>query len=227
MKTLSTLLCVAALVVASTGTAHAALALVTSSAALDADYSIDWSQFGARGTVVSSGAGFTSTPLGITGTVTSETGGDMLRATQGVDWNGNFATGSELLWSNNAGPFTMAFGAAVFGGGAYVQANFYGPFTAQIEAFNGVTSLGTVTAEGVSGADPGTALFIGVVDSTADVTKLVFSLTSAASSPTDFSIDTLLIDSTGPRQVPAPGTIPLVAAGLAGVLAAARRRRPR
>jgi hypothetical protein len=74
-----------------------------------------------------------------------------------------------------------------------IQANAPGQFTAQIQAFNGGTSLGTFL---VTSDVAGDAVYIGVQDQTApNITKVVFSITACApvdsSGCTDFAIDTL------------------------------------
>jgi hypothetical protein len=63
-------------------------------------------------------------------------------------------------------------------------------FTAQVQAFDGGTSLGTETLTSDAAGDP---IFIGAQDTTADITSLKFDLT--ACTPTcdvnDFAVGTL------------------------------------
>jgi hypothetical protein len=88
-----------------------------------------------------------------------------------------------------------------------------GAFTGKVEAFNGAMSLGTESLMSDAAGDP---IFIGARDTVADITKLVFSLTSCTS-PCDansFAVDSLkTIDQVA--AVPAP----LIGHGLAVLLA--------
>jgi hypothetical protein len=104
-----------------------------------------------------------------------------------------FATNERLIWTSDAGnggngPLKLGFSAPVAGAGALIQANTPGQFTAKIEAFNGATSLGSFTVTSDSSGD---AVYIGLKDTTAaNITSVVFSLTSCAATCTDFGIDT-------------------------------------
>ena len=75
------------------------------------------------------------------------------------------------------------------GAGAFIQSDGPAQFTANIQAFNGGTSLGSFPVT----SDPsGDATFIGVLDSTAaNITKVTFSVTSCTGDCTDFAIDTV------------------------------------
>jgi hypothetical protein len=91
--------------------------------------------------------------------------------------------GDTLVWTfdntNNigTGPLTLEFGKAVLAGGAAIQADFNGAFTAKVEAFNGGTLIGTATAMSDSNGD---SVFIGIQDTAAEITSLVFDLTGCA-----------------------------------------------
>ena len=116
---------------------------------------------------------------------------------------------------------------AAFGAGAWIQADetdVIGSFTAQIQAFNGSTSLGTFTESSNANGDP---IFIGVLsNTTAQVTSVIFSLTvvPADASVNDFGLDRLFLKSPV-ASVPEPGSICLVGAGLGGVVWRRRRLR--
>jgi len=138
---------------------------------------------------------------------------------------GNFATGDFLISTtvNGDGPLTLAFGQGINGAGAQIQEDFFGAFTAQLQAFNASTLLGTFSESGNStNAGNNSAIFIGVKDlSGARITSLVFNVTSCAiPTCTDFAINRLSLDT---RRVPEPVTIVLFFSGL--VFSAVLRRR--
>ena len=87
-------------------------------------------------------------------------------------WSGNFGSGEELLWTKTAqGPINFTFNSGIAGFGVQIQANFFGPFTARIEAFDAADlSLGAFTLGGQSVADIGddSAIFIGILSQTAE-----------------------------------------------------------
>jgi hypothetical protein len=81
---------------------------------------------------------------------------------------------------------TLQFAGPVAGVGATIQADGPGQFSAQIQVFNGATSLGSFTVA----SDPnGDAFYIGVLDqSGANITAVVFSLTSCVGVCADFAL---------------------------------------
>ena len=132
-------------------------------------------------------------------------------------WCGNFNVGEYLIWTQNHGPLTVAFGNSYNFIGAYFEQNLFGPFTAKMDVYNGSTLLGSVTASGVSAFAPGTALFIGALDQDgANITKVVFSET-AGSGLADFAIATMYLG------VPEPSTMVLLGTGLLGLAGFSRR----
>lgn len=125
----------------------------------------------------------------------------------------------------------------VYGLGAYLQeATLNGDtgtqFTARIQAFDGVTSVLDTT---VTSDASGDAIFLGVSDTTADITRVIFSLTDANGNPTggSFILDKLYLqDSVQVQQdpvivltaLPEPGVMYMVGSGLLLLLFGMRKR---
>ena len=192
-----------------TGVARADnLVLITSQSSQNANDSINWGQLGSDGTVlpanfaVHSALG-TNVPVQLSGANSIVA---IVCSANPCSWTGggNLTQGDSLLWTSNTGtggngPVALNFGPAVIGGGAYVQADGPGAFTAQIQAYNGATLLGSFTVN----SSNGDAAYIGVVDqSGANITSLVFSITSCnqLSVCTDFAIDKVGINTAGSGQ---------------------------
>jgi hypothetical protein len=186
------------------------VAVVTSLGGLSANDTIVWSQLGADATDLSATPSFTSTH-GLTGSVTLA-GPHSLVAVVCPEtlcsWNlgglSGFSAGDSLIWTADTGnsgngPLTVNFTSQnVAGAGALIQSDGPAQFTANIQAFNGGTSLGSFPVTSDSNGD---ATFIGVLDSTAaNITKVTFSITSCLGDCTDFAIDTVSLN------VPAAGT---------------------
>jgi hypothetical protein len=220
----------ATLVLAAAGGAQAAALLVTSAAALGANDSVNWSQLGPDGTIVAAGFGATS----VNSVVVSGglAGSDACLAVVGgsnCGWNAGpgFTLGDSVLWAEDSGgagsgPLSLGF-SGMLGAGLYLQALASGAFTASIEAFNGGNSLGLFSESSASGD----GIFIGVLDSVADITSIRLSLTACTASCdlNDFGVNTLLLKAqdTGTGTVPEPATLPLVLLA-GGGLAMLRRR---
>ena len=173
------------LILLATSAARAdSVSVVTSLGALGASDTIVWSQLGADATEITASPSFTSAN-GLTGSV-SLLGPNSLVAVVCPEtlcsWNllslSGFSAGDSLIWTADTGnsgngPLTLNFTSRnVSGAGAFIQSDAPAQFTAQIEAFNGETSLGTfIETSDVSGD----AIFIGVLDSTgANITSVVF-----------------------------------------------------
>jgi hypothetical protein len=223
-RTLRSLGAAIVLILMATVTAHAdSVSVVTSLGALAANDTIVWSQLGVDATTLTATPSFTSAH-GLTGSV-SLSGPNSLVAVVCPEtlcsWNvadtTGFAVGDSLIWTADTGnsgngPLIVNFTSkSVSGAGAFLQSDGNGQFTAQIEAFNGGTSLGTFTATSDISGD---AIFIGVLDSTgANITSVVFSTipvspaVSCLSDCTDFAIDTVSM------RVPGGGTPTATATG--------------
>ena len=186
------------LAVFSTTVARAdSLVLVSSQASQGANDSVLWSQLGADGTTLGSAAAATST-RGSSVTLSLAGSNSLVSVTcpaSPCSWTGaGFTAGDSLIWTSDTGnggngPLTLNFSRGVSGVGALIQADRPGQFTAQIQALNGATSLGSFTVASNANGD---AAYIGVLDqSGANITSIVFSLMICAGTCTDFAIDTV------------------------------------
>jgi hypothetical protein len=213
-------LCVlAAFVLLTTGTAGAGvLSLWDGTGAND---STSWSALGPDGTAIpksftatsASGVTISGSFAGTTGLVATQCPAAPL-----CSWTGGFTAGEALIWTfdntTNMGtePLTLGFGTAVLAGGVKIQSDVPSQFTAQVEAFGLSGSLGgpfTVMSDMAS--DP---VFIGIRDTSAEITSLIFDLTISGGN-SDFAVGTLM--SLNPT-VGVPG--PIAGAGLPGLLLA-------
>jgi hypothetical protein len=164
--------------------------------------------------------------IGITGSIIGTQ--NMERLDQGNGWNGNFTPGDALVW--NEGGFAQTgidigvlFNNPSFGGGAQIQADFFGAFTATLTAFDTLGNvIGVVTMPGNSNSNgDGSAIFIGFQSSSANVGFLNFNVVDAFGGDS-LAIDTLTIYNTG--TVPEPASLLLLGSGLLGAVAYGRRR---
>ncbi|MEB3301823.1 MAG: hypothetical protein VKN56_07605 [Cyanobacteriota bacterium] len=199
-------------VVFSADQANAALSLVTSRTVLNGIDFIDWAQLGAPFTNVPNP--FTATSnLGDQVNVSMAAPGTFLRLNQSTGgWNGNFAPGDALIWTqyftNDLNPITLIGfnGPGIYSGGAQIQPDFYGSYIARIEAFDATnTSMGVFTVNGVaSGASNNSASFIGVTSDT-PISSLSLSVLSATNNRADFAINRFDFN-------PVPGPLPALGA---------------
>src|SRR5579863_6053288 len=180
------------------------LSLVTSLNALNANDSVHWSQLGADATQLGSSFSLTSGG-GVVVNASLAGSGSLLSVVcpaSPCSWNGQgFNADDTLVWTSDLGnsgngPLNLSLGRSVFGAGALIQADGPAQFTAQVQAFNGQTSLGSFQQTSDTNGD---ATYIGVLDQTgANISTVVFSITSCEGTCTDFAIDTVnLKDSAG------------------------------
>jgi hypothetical protein len=191
-----------------------------------ANDSTSWSGLGADSATISKSFTATSTDgVAISGSFAGNSGlvAVQCAAAPSCSWTGGFTAGNSLVWTfdpsvnTGSGPLTLGFGKAVLAGGAAIQADFLGVFTAKVEAFSGTSLLGTETLTSDPAGDP---VFIGIQDNTGpNITSLVFDLTltgctSLACGNSDFAVDTLM--SLNTMAVPGP----IAGAGLPGLILA-------
>jgi hypothetical protein len=177
--------------------------LVTSRTALAGTDSVNWGTLGPAGTVVANPFQILSTsgrsvsvsqptqfgPFGVFEQAPPTTAGS---------WNGNFAPGDMLLKGGNLGmkesdPTTLNFGAtAVAAGGAQIQSDYSGSFTAEVQALDAsgnVLASFTEVGNSTNAAD-NSAIFIGISSSSANIYQIALSLTKAPSHTIgDFAIN--------------------------------------
>ncbi len=203
---------VSALVLAAVTGAHA-LSFVTSRPALGGNDYVDWGTLGPSYTVVNNP--FTISSNGGLGmTVSKPTSGSFERRDQGGGWWGNFAPGDHVLWTRDeVGPLVIVFDSPVLGAGAQIQRDAYGNFTGAISAYDaGNNLLGSFSLAGVSsGNGDNSAIFLGVLDTSATIKKLVFDVDNTTQ---DFGINRLdLVVPQGGPVIPEPGTMVLMSIG--------------
>ena len=195
--------------------AHAdTLSLITIQGAQHSTDSLSWTQLGADATILGSSFDVKSaSSLSITASLTGPNSlVSVVCAVTPCSWSGaGFNTGDSLVWTSDSvnagnGPLTLTLGNQVAGAGALIQADGPSQFTAKIQAFSGATSLGSFTEISDSGGD---AVYIGTVDqSGANITSVVFSLTSCAGNCNDFAIDTVYLNTSTPTPTATPTPTP-------------------
>jgi hypothetical protein len=212
----------------------AAQTAVSSRAALGGNDFLDWSALGPAGTVVSNPFTVASNGgISVTGT---ETGGTMRRldqhtplVTSGQDFQGNFARGDALLFTNTpfgggTGPIDLTFGVAVSGAGAQVMRDEFGAFVGTITAFDSANNV--ILSSNFNGLansnEDNSAIFMGITSSVANIKRIRFAV------DTNHLVINRLDIVTAPTSVtPEPAALALALPGLMpfGVLALRRRRR--
>jgi hypothetical protein len=216
-------------------TLSAGVVVVTDPSALQTtDYAL-WSKFGPDQTQVGQYGTVSSTLGDYNVNVALLNPGSLTVLSAGTDWaaKGGIQAGDALVSTNDGteagGPMRLMIPNAVFGGGAYIQGGGTGQFVAHIQAFAGFNSVLDATLSSDASGDP---LFLGAYDTNAEITKIIYSLTSAADGQTgNFVLDkfylqttSLVVNQPPPPQgpalpqvggVPEPAFTPVVAFALA------------
>ena len=213
--------------------AFGSLSFITSRGGLSGSDSLFISSIGPDGTTEPSAGFVVDTTNGNPVTISDSGTSGFTVLQEGNDWLGNFANNDFVLWTTgDAVPTTLAFGTSVAGVGMQIQPNCFSPdcqggtgdFTASISAFDSSSSLlGSFTEDGVSNANnDNSAIFIGVLSSSANVASITINITSPTGQDYAFNELTFGAASSG---VPEPSSLAMVLCGAALVAAIMSKRR--
>jgi hypothetical protein len=216
-----------------------AVTLVTERAALGGDDQIDWSSLGPVAPfnfLPNSFPATSSGGLGLSVEIPENTGLTSPFVFQTLPEPGiptNFAQGDFILFTGfipgppptvgNPGPLTITFDTPVLGAGAQIAVDDTPEFTAFISAFDNANNLlGTFSEVGTSElALDNSALFLGVLSDTPNISRLVF---SSSEPERAFGINTLSLAAV-PVAVPeSTSTLGLLAFGALGAGFALKRK---
>lgn len=180
--------------------------------------SVNWSQFGPEFTTL--GSSFNALSVQGVSVGVQLAGTDGLTVQAGSAWlaqPSGYANGESLIWAENSsgvgsGPITIQFPARG-GAGAYIQSAYPGQFTALLQVFDNGGLIGSNNYTSNANGDP---LFMGVMSSTSNITKLIFSIASITPSfgtdLKDLSMGTLLLIPESSTVLACAGLMTLVVA---------------
>jgi hypothetical protein len=137
----------------------------------------------------------------------------------GLGWNGNFAPGDGVLWTNGSnGALIVDFPVPIFGAGAQIQADQFGTFTGTVSAYDKLGNLlVTYSLAGNSNANgDNSAIYLGILDSNSQISRMVFDIADTIDLPHDLAINQLdfLVCPGAVNSVPIPGAAMLLGSGL-------------
>jgi hypothetical protein len=129
----------------------------------------------------------------------------------GSTFNADFLATDIVLsnFASGANSIRFTFGSSIAAVGAQIQPNLFGGFTGVVEAYDAASvSMGLISLAGLNGGNnDGTALFLGVMSSLADIRSIEFRIMGGG----DFAVNRLSIN---PTAIPEPGTVALALSGL-------------
>lgn len=137
----------------------------------------------------------------------------------GQNWAGDFLPGQHILGAvtssdTNNGNLILSFGQGIDGIGFVIEANTYGPFTAEVTLFDGSTDLGSFFEAGDSISSPGMMeSFFGIEDLTgADITSVHIAAFDCGGRPCSngFAIGELLLQTSPQTSTPEPASLALL-----------------
>lgn len=216
----------ASLLLAAAGLAHAVPIAVTDRTTFGASDYVDWSTVGTE--FDSLGSSFTATSNGGIGIEVSGSTGPagFERADNNSSWAGNFAPADALLWTgfdSVAQMMTIDFLTPVFGAGAQIQNDFLfaGAFQATLSAYDSIGGLLFMDVfNGFSdSANDDSAIFLGVSNDVANISKLELTVADQNGPSGSFAINRLALNAPKTQGVPEGGSgllaIMIVSLGLA------------
>jgi hypothetical protein len=225
------------------GSASATLTLVTNRGDLGADDYIDWQTFIPSGDGYIDGVGGGNTHSGNSFSVYGILGHpeypvQVRRDADDLHWEYQhdylpgdaFARGSYGSTPTlEGGNLTLDFLSPVSAVGSQVQSRVGTEFTVQIDAFAGSNLLGTFYLDGVrKGLVDGSAPFVGVSSSSANITRVVYRVTNDETNSdlvNSYGKEVWVNEISLRNVAPVPEPASIAALGL-GVVIALRRRRP-
>jgi hypothetical protein len=217
------------------------LTFISTPSGLGSNDSTDWSQLGGDQTDLAGGFSAISVlSIVVSGNFSAgdNTGlvADVCPSSPACSWSASGSgmnAGDADIWAfdnGNAigtGPITLSFSTPLVGAGAWIEGDTGGSFTAQIQAFDGGSSLGSFALTSDGSGDP---IFLGLLENpaTANITSIVFSLTVCAGcngggDTSDFAIDSLLMADQG-GATPEPASLLLLGGGLTAMAWTLRKR---
>ena len=186
---------------------------------------VNWCQFGCNQGLYTTPQGWISLG-GNTGLVGNTSGQDWLNLQVGNGWAGGFTAGMGMVYNgvgtigNSPTSIGIYLDQPVNGIGAWVEADYLGPFTATLTLLDSnLTPFFTYSVPGVSDFTLGTAPFIGAYDGSYDIWGAIFDTTANGYHDHDFALGTAKLNA-----VPEPSTLLLVGPSLLGLAGVLRRR---
>lgn len=203
-------------------TAKAAYFPISNQAGLNANANISIAALGSNGTVMTNPF-VTNTSMGDPVTFTQFSSAAQ-RVDQGSSWNGNFATGEQLLWTRFGGPVTLDFtGPALKTFGLQIQPDVFGRFTAYVSVLDsGGTPIATFNFTGTStnlGNDSAVFIGVGSDDPSTDFSRVRFGILTGG------NIRNFAFSSPEFQVVPEPGTYALATVAVLTLAGLGRRRK--